>query len=728
MKIKIICLVTLLSLALMAVVAWKIDQTVYADKLTHLEVQSRGQTQYFEELLLHRLAQVQRTLAPFARASSPADIQWNQVSPFIGVAQVALSQNKVLLTSQFEKTPGVIYSQLSEALSSEILNHAKSLQNREQVIIAVTVLNKVYTGLIMPDKNSTTLFIAEGSFLGGHAKNFPSSDGEVIFLTNQGKVFSKSEAGHVGTSLASHPLFIAARKVSGNLGVLKFDLGGEPTLGTYRYIAKSNLLVLHQTSLKGLVDQRWTLWLQMALIFIGFLIVTIVSVQFLFSHFAKQIQFIEGSLTAFIKGQKPELKDLSPDSELKDVATLVSSLQNFNFPKSSNTAVTEVAPKYQPQDFDKTAAYTKVASSLAHELNSPLASIIGFAQMVLAEKPDAKVEELIQSLLREVRHAKGVIEKLQMFSGEKKTEAEMARIESPVLRALRNLDALILSKGVKLVKKYDSKESLQMNLDSMTLAIENILKNAVEAMERMPKKELEVRVHDEGEQTYITIRDSGEGIETKNLDKVQDPFFTTRSFFNHIGLGLSMAAGVVREHQGRITISSEKGKGTTVTIILPNASSQKVAVKPMSSSANNLEAPLAVPAEENILENNKQQEELKLETKERQLLNVNLDELLEVPAAEDFQEQKTLEAPLVKTQDLETKEYKESVTTNEQSKVEVLSLEAVQTKAEFVFDDDKTPVDFIDKPKPFVFKKKSILDDVTVEVRKPQTADQDAKS
>jgi anti-sigma regulatory factor (Ser/Thr protein kinase) len=106
-----------------------------------------------------------------------------------------------------------------------------------------------------------------------------------------------------------------------------------------------------------------------------------------------------------------------------------------------------------------------------------------------------------------------------------------------------------------------------MHLVALSNAFENILTNSVEAMERMAKKEIHIDMVEEDKVVRVFIEDTGEGIEAETLTKICDPFYTTRAFQNHMGLGLSVAYGVLREHGADMKFNSVRGRGTKVEII-----------------------------------------------------------------------------------------------------------------------------------------------------------------
>lgn len=97
----------------------------------------------------------------------------------------------------------------------------------------------------------------------------------------------------------------------------------------------------------------------------------------------------------------------------------------------------------------------------------------------------------------------------------------------------------------------------------------NILNNAVQALEEEGDIYIKTEFLSESKIVRVTIADNGMGIEKDNIEKIFDPFYTTKSVGEGTGLGLSISYGIVKSHGGQISVESEVGKGTTFTIDLP---------------------------------------------------------------------------------------------------------------------------------------------------------------
>jgi two-component system NtrC family sensor kinase len=200
-------------------------------------------------------------------------------------------------------------------------------------------------------------------------------------------------------------------------------------------------------------------------------------------------------------------------------------------------------------------------------MRGPLISILGYSQVILSKNPEKEVVDSADSILRETRAARSVLDKVLLYAGEEVKEKHTMKLEGPLARALKSLEFVFLNKGVKLHKTFESVTPIDLNVDALSKAFEHILTNSVEAMERMNGKEIRLKLTEDDHNIILVIEDTGEGIDAKNLDKIFDPFFTTRTFQNHMGLGLSVALGVLKEHGAQVSVTSERARGTKFQIL-----------------------------------------------------------------------------------------------------------------------------------------------------------------
>jgi two-component system, NtrC family, sensor kinase len=217
---------------------------------------------------------------------------------------------------------------------------------------------------------------------------------------------------------------------------------------------------------------------------------------------------------------------------------------------------------------DKLSGLGTLAAGIAHEMNNPLYSIMGFTEAILEEKQISKIQPLAQKVLDRSKHMASVILNL---SGYVRTNDKDAMKEVDVNERLEAATEMALmasyTDGIDLEKKFSSVSSIQAKPEEIQQVFLNIISNAVQAMEG--KGKLILSSQEEDKFIVVRIRDTGPGIPPEYISKVFDPFFTTKEQGEGTGLGLNIVHRVVKQNGGDIKIESEPGEGTTFVISFP---------------------------------------------------------------------------------------------------------------------------------------------------------------
>lgn len=211
----------------------------------------------------------------------------------------------------------------------------------------------------------------------------------------------------------------------------------------------------------------------------------------------------------------------------------------------------------------------EVVSSIAHSLSNPLNIISGNADYLLLNKKPAEDEyEELNTILQETTRITKSIRHLLNFSRPINMEKARGDVNEIIL------DIAGKSKFIIGKKKINLKKSLQKNLPLIEFdkaqieeVILNIITNAVQAIHS--EGEINISTKSGGGFIKIDITDDGPGIPKENIEKIFQPFYSSKEYGKGTGLGLSIAKRIISLHNGLLNVKSSKGKGTTFTILLP---------------------------------------------------------------------------------------------------------------------------------------------------------------
>ncbi len=219
---------------------------------------------------------------------------------------------------------------------------------------------------------------------------------------------------------------------------------------------------------------------------------------------------------------------------------------------------------------EKLASLGELVAGIAHELNNPLTGVMIHASL-LARDPrldDGLVEDC-QTVIDETTRCSKIVKELLDFA----RVSDPQKVMQPVSKVIDKTIALIEHhsdfKDTELIKEYDPDlpETL-MDASQIEQVLINIMINASQAMPEGGELFIKTGVSESGNHIYVRIEDTGCGIPKENIEKLFDPFFSTKGH-KGTGLGLSVSYGIIQSHGGDIEVESTPGTGTAFTIILP---------------------------------------------------------------------------------------------------------------------------------------------------------------
>jgi two-component system, NtrC family, sensor kinase len=228
---------------------------------------------------------------------------------------------------------------------------------------------------------------------------------------------------------------------------------------------------------------------------------------------------------------------------------------------------------------EKLSAIGQLVAGVAHELNNPLTSVIGFAQLLESEWRSGDMSRSAEAIGQDLRRiaeesgrAASIVRNLLAFARRQTAARVPHSITKLVERVLSLRTYELRLNGIALVTECDA--DLPMVIvdgGQLQQALLNLVLNAERAMRGRPMRRLVVgaRADSRADAVEIFVSDTGHGIDHANLTRIFDPFFTTRDVGEGTGLGLSICYGIVRDHGGQISVKSKAQAGTTFTILLP---------------------------------------------------------------------------------------------------------------------------------------------------------------
>jgi signal transduction histidine kinase len=229
----------------------------------------------------------------------------------------------------------------------------------------------------------------------------------------------------------------------------------------------------------------------------------------------------------------------------------------------------ETSLKRQMERSDRLSILGEITAGISHELNTPLANILGFAELLKNDhSKDEHISEDLDKIIQNAIFSREVVKKLMFFACEMPQEMQKVNIVPSIKNAVTLLDASFKKAEVKyIVKIEEEKLFLRADTIQLTQIIFNLIINAIYFS---PKDGLiTIDAFQSKNEIIFKISDEGSGLAEESLEKIFQPFFTTKPTGDGSGLGLSVVHGIVASHGGSITAENNPQKGATFTVRLP---------------------------------------------------------------------------------------------------------------------------------------------------------------
>lgn len=220
---------------------------------------------------------------------------------------------------------------------------------------------------------------------------------------------------------------------------------------------------------------------------------------------------------------------------------------------------------------EKYAAMGQMAAGIVHEVKNPLTTIKGFIQLLernITKKDPKEVKDYLKVINKEIDRVNNLLKDFLQYAKPSTPKFTICNFNQILLDMSILLESQCTAKGIKLEIDLEAvPPEGYCDTNQITQVILNICLNAIDSMVHSPQKILTINTFTDAEYIYVVIKDTGCGMTKEQMEKIFNPFYTTKE--HGTGLGLSVCYKIVENHSGKISVESEVNQGTRVSIVLP---------------------------------------------------------------------------------------------------------------------------------------------------------------
>jgi len=237
-----------------------------------------------------------------------------------------------------------------------------------------------------------------------------------------------------------------------------------------------------------------------------------------------------------------------------------------------------VAMENALREQDRLASLGMLAAGVAHEVNTPLTGISSYAQMLLSDTPtDDPHHDLLKKVEQQTFRASRIVNNLLEFARDRNTEYRAVALDQVITETLHLLKERSAKRRIRVAWEAPTEPMIVVGSEGeLQQVLTNLVLNAQDAMTD-EGGDLTITLRAEGDNAQILVEDTGTGIPPERLEKVFQPFFSTKLTRGGTGLGLSISYDIVRRHGGEMHVSSKLGVGTRFVVELPRRRGDELA-------------------------------------------------------------------------------------------------------------------------------------------------------
>jgi two-component system NtrC family sensor kinase len=249
------------------------------------------------------------------------------------------------------------------------------------------------------------------------------------------------------------------------------------------------------------------------------------------------------------------------------------------------TVETLKATQAQLIQSEKLSAIGEFVAGVAHELNNPLTSVVGFAELLHQSDVGERHKRFLEMIVTSAQRCHKIVQSLLSFARQHKPERKLIKLHEVIEASVAILQYQLRTNNIQIITRFDPQlPKVLADPHQLQQVFVNLINNARQAIESYRPSGV-IRISTEtcalpaapGGGVRVSFQDDGPGIAKENVAKIFNPFFTTKEVGKGTGLGLSLSYGFIKEHGGTISVDSTPGHGATFVIELPAAPEGAVA-------------------------------------------------------------------------------------------------------------------------------------------------------
>jgi signal transduction histidine kinase/CheY-like chemotaxis protein len=297
-------------------------------------------------------------------------------------------------------------------------------------------------------------------------------------------------------------------------------------------------------------------------------------VWFLVRKVTQPLRELRDSAEAVGQGDFSRRVEVGSTDECGELAHVFNQMtENLKLSREQLEQTVETLKSTQAQliQSEKLSGIGQFVAGVAHELNNPLTSVMGFSEMLARSDKDPQNRRHLELIHKSALRCQKIVQSLLSFARRHQPERKLSNLNTLVENTVDFLQYQLRTSNIEVVTRLDSHlPSTMVDPHQLQQVLLNILNNARQAIEGFrPDGRVVIITELQGGNLRIIFQDNGPGISEENLSKIFDPFFTTKEVGKGTGLGLSLCYGIIREHGGVIQVRSKPGEGATFIIELP---------------------------------------------------------------------------------------------------------------------------------------------------------------